>query len=43
MIAIVDYGVGNLFSIASSLKKISVDAIPDGDISFCYFICRGAI
>lgn len=23
--------------------KISVDAIPDGDVSFCYFICRGAI
>lgn len=31
MIAIVDYGVGNLFSITSSLKKIGVDAIPTGD------------
>ncbi|MBP3309068.1 MAG: imidazole glycerol phosphate synthase subunit HisH [Clostridia bacterium] len=31
MIAIVDYGVGNLFSIASSLKKIGVDAICTGD------------
>ncbi len=31
MIAIVDYGVGNLFSLVSSLRKIGVDAISTGD------------
>ena len=31
MIAIVDYGVGNLFSLASSLKAIGVDSVVTGD------------
>ena len=31
MIAIVDYGVGNLFSLKSSLTKIGVDAVVTGD------------
>ena len=31
MIAIVDYGVGNLFSLQSSLKKIGADAVVTGD------------
>ncbi len=31
MIAIVDYGVGNLFSLKSSLKAIGADAIVTGD------------
>ena len=31
MIAIVDYGVGNLFSLVSSLKKIGVDAVVTSD------------
>ena len=31
MIAIVDYGVGNLFSLRSSLKMIGADAIVTGD------------
>ncbi len=31
MIAIVDYGVGNLFSLCSSLKKIGADAVVSGD------------
>ena len=31
MIAIVDYGVGNLFSLVSSLKAIGVDAIATSD------------
>ncbi|MBE7087612.1 MAG: imidazole glycerol phosphate synthase subunit HisH [Clostridiales bacterium] len=31
MIAIVDYGVGNLFSLVSSLKLIGVDAVATGD------------
>ncbi|MBQ4098470.1 MAG: imidazole glycerol phosphate synthase subunit HisH [Clostridia bacterium] len=31
MIAIVDYGVGNLFSLASSFKAIGVDAIATSD------------
>ena len=31
MIAIVDYGVGNLFSLVSSLKKIGVDAVITSD------------
>ena len=32
MIAIIDYGVGNLFSLRSSLKHIGVDAIVTGNI-----------
>ena len=31
MIAIVDYGVGNLFSLVSSLKRIGADAVVTGD------------
>lgn len=31
MIAIIDYGVGNLFSLCSSLKKIGADAVITGD------------
>ena len=31
MVVIVDYGVGNLFSLASSFKAIGVDAIVSGD------------
>lgn len=31
MIAIIDYGVGNLFSLVSSLKAIGVDAVVTGD------------
>jgi glutamine amidotransferase len=31
MIAIVDYGVGNLFSLVSSFKAIGVDAVATGD------------
>ena len=31
MIVIVDYGVGNLFSLVSSFKKIGVNAIISGD------------
>ena len=31
MIAIVDYGVGNLFSLVSSLKKIGADAVISGE------------
>lgn len=33
MIAIVDYGVGNLFSLVSSFKAIGVDAVATGDKS----------
>ncbi len=32
MIAIIDYGVGNLFSLCSSLKSIGVDAVVTSDI-----------
>lgn len=32
MIAIVDYGVGNLFSLKSSLKKIGVESVVTGDV-----------
>ena len=31
MIAIIDYGVGNLFSLVSSLRMIGADAIVTGD------------
>ncbi len=31
MIAIIDYGVGNLFSLSSSLKKIGADTVITGD------------
>ncbi len=31
MIAVVDYGVGNLFSLCSSLRKIGADAVVTGD------------
>ena len=31
MVAIIDYGVGNLFSLCSSLKKIGVDAVVTSD------------
>lgn len=31
MIAIIDYGVGNLFSLCSSLKKVGVEAVVTGD------------
>ena len=31
MIAIVDYGVGNLFSLSSSLKKIGAEVVVTGD------------
>ena len=31
MIAIVDYGVGNLFSLKSSLDHIGLDAVVTGD------------
>ncbi len=31
MVAIIDYGVGNLFSLVSSLKAIGVDALITGD------------
>ena len=31
MIAIVDYGVGNLFSLSSSLKAVGADAVVTGD------------
>ena len=31
MIAIIDYGVGNLFSLKSSLKRIGAEAIVTGD------------
>ncbi len=33
MLAIVDYGVGNLFSLASSLAAIGEAAVPTGDVS----------
>ena len=32
MLAIIDYGVGNLFSLSSSLKSIGADTIITGDI-----------
>lgn len=32
MVAIVDYGVGNLFSLVSSFKAIGIDAVATGDI-----------
>ena len=32
MIAVIDYGVGNLFSLVSSLKAIGADAVVTGDI-----------
>ena len=32
MIAIIDYGVGNLFSLVSSLKMIGADAVVTGDV-----------
>ena len=31
MIAIIDYGVGNLFSLSSSLKAVGADAVITGD------------
>ena len=31
MVAIIDYGVGNLFSLNSSLKYIGADAVVTGD------------
>lgn len=31
MVAIVDYGVGNLFSLVSSFKSIGIDAVTTGD------------
>ena len=31
MIAVVDYGVGNLFSLASSLKKIGAQCVVTGE------------
>lgn len=31
MLAIVDYGVGNLFSLKSSLKRLGIDALVTGD------------
>ena len=31
MIAIIDYGVGNLFSLVSSFKMIGADAVVTGD------------
>ena len=31
MIAIIDYGVGNLFSLKSSLKMIGAEAVVTGD------------
>ena len=31
MVAIIDYGVGNLFSLVSSLKAIGADAVVTGD------------
>ena len=31
MIAIVDYGVGNLFSLVSSFKAIGIDAVATSD------------
>ena len=31
MIAIIDYGVGNLFSLTSSFKKIGVDVVATAD------------
>ena len=33
MIAIIDYGVGNLFSLAGSLKKLDLDAVVTSDPS----------
>jgi len=33
MIAIIDYGVGNLFSLTSSLKKIGADVVVTSDIN----------
>ena len=38
MIAIVDYGVGNLFSLKSSLKRIGAEAVVSGDAE----VLRGA-
>ena len=32
MIAVVDYGVGNLFSLASSLKKIGAQCVVTGGV-----------
>ena len=34
MIAIVDYGVGNLFSLVSSLKRIGADAVVTSQMLF---------
>ena len=31
MIAIIDYGVGNLFSLSCSLKAVGTDAVITGD------------
>ena len=31
MIAIIDYGVGNLFSLSSSLKAVGAEAVITGD------------
>lgn len=31
MVAIIDYGVGNLFSLQCSLKKIGVEAVVTSD------------
>ena len=33
MVVIVDYGVGNLFSLISSFKAIGVEAVATGDIN----------
>ena len=36
MLAIIDYGVGNLFSLQCSLKKIGVDAVIVSDSHLYY-------
>ena len=36
MIAIIDYGVGNLFSLKSSLAAIGREAVVTGDLSLIH-------
>ena len=36
MIAIIDYGVGNLFSLKSSFKAINEDAVVTSDPKFIF-------
>ena len=45
MVVIVDYGVGNLFSIISSFRAIGVEAVATGDAEMEYpeMVSRAAV